>query len=100
MQCLFVFSLIRVCSQLGGYSVADLLQQCDTERQRRVREEAGQDPGGHGQGEGERGDKVIVLLGIILFQKDMTQIKLRPSKQIYIFIFLTVGFANTIEFQT
>ena len=94
MQCLFVFSLIRVCSQLGGYSVADLLQQCDPERQRRVREEAGQDPGGHGQGEGERGDKVIVLLGIILFQNDMTQIKLRPSKTNLHFHFLDSRFCK------
>ena len=72
MQCLFVFSLIRVCSQLGGYSVADLLQQCDTERQRRVREEAGQDPGGHGKGEGERGETLQILLYWASFYFKMT----------------------------
>ena len=71
MQCLYVFILTRVCSQLGGYSVADLLQQCDPERQRTVRQEAGQDPGGHGQGEGERGETIIIFfLGIILFQNN------------------------------
>ena len=81
MQSLFVFILTRVCSQLGGYSVADLLQQCHPERQRTVREEAGQDPGGHGQGEGERGETIMKLFFYwASFYSKMIQTESRPSK--------------------
>ena len=58
-----MFSMTHVFRQLGRHTMADLLQQRDPERQRRVREKARPDPGGYGQGESERGETVDISLG-------------------------------------
>ena len=82
MQFLYVFDDTHVFRQLGRHSVADLLQQRDPERQRRVREEAGPDPGGHGQGEGERGETVNIGLSKRYNFQQISKINQHMSKTV------------------